>query len=67
RHLADIWHVLVMLYVLVIYGIWALNVKGGFEFMLRATTLSFAVVVAARLAVGVLRRVIQGGFAQNRP
>ncbi|MDR3515952.1 MAG: mechanosensitive ion channel [Azospirillaceae bacterium] len=64
RHrIADLWHVLAAAYVIVIYGIWALNVKGGFSYMLRATALSVGILVAARLAVGALRHLIHRGFA----
>jgi small conductance mechanosensitive channel len=30
NRLADVWHLLAILYILVIYGIWALDVHGGF-------------------------------------
>jgi len=58
--LADIWHVLAILYVGAVYVVWALNVSGGFEFILRASLLSLFVLVLARgLASGgesLLRR-----------
>lgn len=47
ERLADVWHVLAALYVGAAFIIWAAEVPGGFLFMLRATTLSALVIVAA--------------------
>ncbi|HZH29082.1 MAG TPA: mechanosensitive ion channel domain-containing protein [Azospirillaceae bacterium] len=63
RRLAEVWHLLAIAYIIVIYGIWALEVKGGFAFMLRATALSVVIVVAARLVVMGADKAIQRGFA----
>jgi small conductance mechanosensitive channel len=63
RRLGDVWHLLAIAYVVVIYGIWALRIDGGFAFMLRATAVSIAVVVAARIALVVLDRALARGFA----
>ncbi|SOD95905.1 mechanosensitive ion channel domain-containing protein [Caenispirillum bisanense] len=54
---ADVWHILAALYVLALYGVWALSVDGGFEYILRATVLS-AVVIA--LAVGLVTVLSRG-------
>lgn len=64
RHrIADIWHVLTILYLLVLYGIWALDVKGGFEFVARATVVSLAVLAIARVVVEGIDHLIRRGFA----
>jgi len=60
---ADIWHVLAILYVAGIYGVWALGVEDGFEFMLRATVLSVVILIAARLIALGVRRAVDRGFA----
>lgn len=60
---ADVWHLLAILYILVIYGIWALDVTGGFAFMLRATALSAVVLLISRLALLGVDRAIRRGFA----
>lgn len=65
--LADIWHVLAMLYVLAAFVIWALRVEGGFEFLLRATLLTAAIFVGARLLSGALDRVVDNAFAGDEP
>ncbi|MGE5515356.1 MAG: mechanosensitive ion channel domain-containing protein [Bacteroidota bacterium] len=61
--LAEIWHVLAVLYVIAGYAVWALKVRGGFDFMLRASLLSVLILsVAAMLSAG-LGRLIERGFA----
>lgn len=48
RHrFADIWHLIAILYVIAIFGVWALEVPGGFDFVLRSTVLSVVVIAAA--------------------
>ncbi len=63
RRLADIWHVLAILYVAAIYLVWALGVPGGFTYLLRATALSLLVLLLARAGTTLLRRAINHGFA----
>ena len=63
RRLADVWHLLVITYLITIYGVWALEVPGGFEFILRATLLSLIIIVAAQGVVLVLARIIRRGFS----
>jgi small conductance mechanosensitive channel len=64
RHrLADVWHVLAIVYVAASYLIWALDVPGGFEYLLRATVLSAVVLALLRLVLAGLQRIVQRGFA----
>ncbi|MDE1149099.1 MAG: mechanosensitive ion channel [Azospirillaceae bacterium] len=63
RRLAEIWHILAIVYLIGIYGIWALEVKGGFGFVSRATLISVITLVVARLAMEGIDRLIQRGFA----
>jgi small conductance mechanosensitive channel len=62
RRLAELWHVLAIVYVLAIYGVWALEVRGGFEFLARATVLTLVVIGAARVVRMALDRLIARGF-----
>jgi len=48
--LGDIWHIVVILYLLGMYGVWAANIPGGFAFLLRASLLSLVILVLARAA-----------------
>lgn len=50
--LADVWHILAALYVIGIYGVWAAQVPGGFQFIAQASIVSVLVIVAVRLLVG---------------
>ena len=65
QRLADVWHVLAIVYVAGLYAIWALGIEGGFEYLLRATVLTAVIVVAARLVALGMRRAVERGFAVN--
>jgi small conductance mechanosensitive channel len=58
RRLADLWHVLTVLYVLTVCFIWLVRPDGGLEFVTRATALTVVIVLAAWALVGILRRLI---------
>lgn len=60
---ADIWHVAVVLYLVVMYGVWAMAVEDGFTFVLRATALSVVVLVIAGFATKGLQRLCRRVFA----
>jgi small-conductance mechanosensitive channel len=63
NRLADTWHVLVIVYIIGIYAVYALHIEGGFLYVVRATLLSVIVIIAARLIVGLAHRMSQRGFA----
>ncbi|MQP67037.1 mechanosensitive ion channel [Niveispirillum sp. SYP-B3756] len=63
RRLADVWHILAMLYLSAIYFIWVLEIAGGFEFVLRATLVTGAILVGSRLLAEGLDRTMRRGFA----
>lgn len=63
NRLADVWHVLAVLYVVVIYGIWALNVRGGFEYVSRASLLTVVVLALAAVAATAARRIVARAFS----
>ncbi len=65
RRFADVWHVLAIIYIAGVYGVWALAIEGGFEFLLRATLATVAILAGARLLTVGLRRGIDRGFAIN--
>ena len=48
RRIADVWHVVANLYIIVLFGIWALEIRGGFVFVLRATIITLLTVGVAR-------------------
>ncbi|SHJ87455.1 Small-conductance mechanosensitive channel [Roseomonas rosea] len=60
--LAEVWHVLAILYLLALWGVWALEVRDGFERLLRASALTLAVLGVAKLVDYGLRRLLERGF-----
>ncbi|MGQ9368115.1 mechanosensitive ion channel domain-containing protein [Azospirillum sp. ST 5-10] len=62
RRFADVWHVLAILYVIVAFGAWMLNVYEGFEYLARATVITLLVLVATRLLVTAVDRLLRRGF-----
>ena len=67
--IAEIWHVAALIYVAAIYAVWALDLPGGFSFILRASALSALAIAAARiladLADALLRRFFAIGHDLN--
>jgi small conductance mechanosensitive channel len=60
RRLADVWHVLVSLYLVAFYVVWVLNI--GFVFLLRATVLTIVVLLLARLLIIASTQVVERAF-----
>jgi small-conductance mechanosensitive channel len=48
--LAEIWHVLAILYLLALWGVWALQIPDGFERLLTGTALTLLILAGAKLA-----------------
>jgi moderate conductance mechanosensitive channel len=63
NRLADTWHVLAITYISAIFLVYALRVNGGFVYVLRGTLLTLAVIVIARIVVGLTRKATRQGFA----
>jgi small conductance mechanosensitive channel len=64
RHrLAEVWHVLAIVYIATIFAVYALKIEGGFIFVFRATALTVAILVAVRLLGRAVRRLTERGFA----
>ncbi len=63
RLLAEVWHVLAILYVVSIFFIWALNIEEGFRIVVTATVLTLVIVIMARLVVAGAGHVIRRGFS----
>ena len=64
RHrLADTWHVLAIIYVAGTFGVYVLDVTGGYLFLLRATVLTVVVLLAATILVRFVEQVSRHGFA----
>jgi len=61
RFLAGTWHVFAVLLVLLHYLVWALKVPGGLVFLSRATVVTIAILVVARLTVLWIDRLFESG------
>lgn len=62
RRLAASWHVIAIVYVVVLYAVWALDLPGGFAYVLRASLLSVLVLLLARGALHLLDAGFERGF-----
>ncbi|MDR3439170.1 mechanosensitive ion channel domain-containing protein [Telmatospirillum sp.] len=61
--LADVWHILASLYIIASFVIWALQVKGGFDFIVRASLLTLFILVIANVLAGFLARLVERAFS----
>jgi len=66
NRLADVWHVLAIVYIAAAYLVWALAIEGGFLYLARASLLTALILVAARFIDGGVRRLVDRGFAISR-
>ncbi len=66
RRVSDVWHILMIVYLAASYTVWALEISGGFEFVLRATVLTITIVVVGRLVELSLRKIVTRAFALGR-
>ncbi len=62
RRLANVWHLLALLYVVLLYGVWALRVPGGFLFLFRATILTVVLLLVVRTVLRMLNTLFTKGF-----
>lgn len=63
QRLADVWHILTILYIGAVYLIWALSIAGGFDFVLRATLVTGAILIVSRLLSEGLDRLVEKGLS----
>ena len=63
NRLADVWHILAILYIAAAFVIWALEIRGGFDFMLRGSGLSVVILAVAAIVLSGARKVIHRGFS----
>ncbi|HEU0071411.1 MAG TPA: mechanosensitive ion channel domain-containing protein [Alphaproteobacteria bacterium] len=60
--LADLWHLLAAAYLIAIYVVWILEVPNGFAYLIKATGLTLAIGVIARLLVSGADRLVGRAF-----
>lgn len=55
RRMAGVWHILAILYLVAAFGVWWLDIPGGFIYLARGTVLSGLVLFVARIAIHATR------------
>jgi len=60
---ADIWHLVAILYVIATYGVWALEVPGGFDYVLRSTAFSVVIIAASHALSLLAQKGLSKGFS----
>jgi len=63
RRLADIWHVLAIIYVLLVFGVFVSEAQDGFVYLIRATGITAASIIAAVIASLFFDRLLHRIFA----
>jgi small conductance mechanosensitive channel len=58
--IAAVWHIVAITFLTILFGTWALDIPGGFEYLARASSLSLLIIA---LAMGLNRAI---GAALNR-
>jgi small-conductance mechanosensitive channel len=66
NRLAQLWHVIVILWLLAAWTTWALDIAGGFERLAAGSIATFVVVIAAKLLDEALRRTLARSFRIKR-
>ena len=62
RGFARVWHLLTGGYLVLIYGIWALQIQDGAGYLLRASLLSLAALAAARVLAHAIDQLFERGL-----
>ncbi len=63
RRLADLWHVLAILYVAIVYLVWVIGMPGGFAYITRSTLLSALAIFLGVAAGSFASRLIDRTFS----
>ena len=62
RRLADIWHILAIIYVAALFLVWAVDLEGGLELILQGTVFSIVIIVAAVLLSRAAKQLVERGL-----
>ena len=66
RRVADIWHLVAIVYVSAIYAVWALEVPGGFDYVVRSTVFSILILLAVHAAAVAARNLLGRAFSLSQ-
>lgn len=62
RRLASVWHIVAIIYVLMLYGIWALALTDGFFFILKGTLLTAMLLIAGNAIIWFIEQAFRNGL-----
>ncbi|MFC0408627.1 mechanosensitive ion channel domain-containing protein [Roseomonas elaeocarpi] len=62
NRLAEIWHVVAILWLLALWGVWALEIEDGFGRLLRGTAATLLILAVAKGLDYAVRRLVDRGF-----
>jgi small conductance mechanosensitive channel len=62
KAIADVWHILVIIYLVALFIVWLFDVRGGFEYLARGSAGTIAVLIVATIVIGAMKRIVTGAF-----
>ncbi len=62
RGLASVWHLVAGIYLILVFGIWAIEMRDGSEFVVKATAISLLVIAVTLLIVRAVDRLFDRGL-----
>ncbi len=63
QRFADLWHVMAILYIVLVYLVWVVGIPGGFTYMIRSTALSLLALTAVVILLNLAMRFVDRTFA----
>ena len=61
--LSGIWHVVAAIYLILLYGVWAIGIPNGFTYILRATVLTLVVLAVTQGLLSLLDTLFRRGLS----
>ena len=58
QQLSEMWHILIILYIVLVYFIWALGVSDGFIFVLASTIKTIVIICLGFILFAILKRLL---------
>jgi len=61
--LSGIWHVVAAIYLILLYGVWAIGIPNGFTYILRATMLTLVVLAVTQGLLSLIEALFRRGLS----
>jgi small conductance mechanosensitive channel len=62
KALADVWHILAIVYLAGLFGVWLFDVRGGFEYLGRGSLGTVVIFIVAWLLISAMKRIVSRSF-----